>query len=87
MQAAVALVHRSPIFQIQNICGTFRGDEEEDSVIPVLQAKVEGLGHDRDRAKDCQSADMFPRIALFDRPEHRFFEPFQRHVLRIAHGF
>ena len=32
------------------------------------------------------SAELIPRIALFDRPEHRFFEFLQRHVLRIADG-
>src|SRR6185295_10902394 len=29
---------------------------------------------------------LIPRIALFDRPEHRFFEFLQRDVLRIAQG-
>ena len=36
--------------------------------------------------EDCQLAVLIPRIALFDRPEHRLFEFLQRHVLRIAHG-
>ena len=32
------------------------------------------------------SAELIPRIALFDRPEHRFFESLQQRVLWIADG-
>jgi len=37
-----------------------------------------------DQAARSSSAELIPRIALFDRPEHRFFEFLQLHVLRIA---
>ncbi len=36
--------------------------------------------------RSAQSAELIPRITLFDRPEHRLFEFLQLHVLRIAHG-
>ena len=41
----------------------------------------------KDLMEDCQSAELIPGIALFDRPEHRFFEFLQPHVLRISYGF
>jgi len=42
--------------------------------------------HRRSSASIPLSAELIPRIALFDRPVHCCFELLQPHVLRIAHG-
>ena len=51
----------------------------------LLRARVPGA-QDQRGVLPPFLAVLIPRIALFDRPEHRFFEFLQRHVLRIAHG-
>jgi hypothetical protein len=50
----------------------------------LLRARVPGAQDQRGCPSVPSSAELIPRIALFDRPEHRFFEFLQWHVLRIA---
>ena len=50
------------------------------SILPLFREQED------DRLPAPLSAELIPSITLFDRPEHRFFEFLQRHVLRIAHG-
>ena len=52
----------------------------------LLRVRVPGAQDQCGCSSIPSSAVLIPRIALFDRPEHRFFEFPQWQVLRITQG-
>ena len=71
----------SPVLGSGQGCPRLRASNEHIPIVRVLRAR-----RAPGRYPIPSSAELIPRIALFDRPEHRLFEFLQRHVLRIAQG-